>query len=211
VPKILYCDNHLLALDKPAGMLTQPDPSGSYSLEDWGKDYLKKEFDKKGNVFLEAVHRLDKPVSGVVLFARTSKGLCRVQEKIRARMFKKIYFAKVEGHLDEKEGLMEDYLIHEDHRASIGDEGKLSQLRYKVMGENAKCSFVEIELLTGRYHQIRLQFSNRGFPIVGDRKYGSRMHEERMALHHFRLETTHPTTDAPLVFESPCPFRLVPC
>ena len=204
VPKIIYCDNHLLALDKPSGLLTQPDHSNELSLEEWGKEYLKKKFDKKGNVFLEAVHRLDKPVSGIVLFARTSKGLSRVQEKIRARMFKKFYLAKVEGHLDVKEGMMEDLLSHDDFHAVVDEHGKLSQLYYKVIGENKTCSFVEIELITGRYHQIRLQFSHRGFPIVGDKKYGSRKVDERIALHHFRLETMHPITDVPLVFESPC-------
>ncbi len=186
-------------------MTTQPNDSSSQSLEEWGKAWLKEKYQKKGNVFLEAVHRLDRPASGVVLFARTSKALSRMQEKVRERIFKKTYLARVEGHFEQKIGIMEDLLVHDDFKAKISKQGKPSQLHYKVIEEKTECSLVEIELITGRYHQIRCQFATRCHPILGDQKYGSKFPQKdgRIALHHLRLETVHPILHTQIVFETP--------
>jgi 23S rRNA pseudouridine1911/1915/1917 synthase len=205
LPEVIYEDNHLLVLSKPSGMPTQPSGGEVFSLEEWGKEWLKKKYEKKGNVFLEAVHRIDKPVSGLVLFAKSSKGLSRMQETIRAGIFHKTYLALMEGHLEGKEGILEDRLIHDSFRARISEEGKHSQLTYRVVKEHEHTSLLEIKLITGRYHQIRIQFSSRGNPIVGDKKYGSKSSypQEGIALHHFQLETRHPTTGKRLLFVAP--------
>lgn len=208
MPEVLFCDNHLLVLNKPPGMLTQPNDSDNLSLEDWGKEWLKTKFEKKGNVFLEAVHRLDRPVSGIVLFARTSKGLSRMQEKVREKCFKKTYLAVVHGRLAEKEGVFEDLLDHDSFHAKESKSGKLAILNYKVLEQYEERAVVEITLITGRYHQIRFQFSKRGHPVVGDQKYGSDVAlGNRILLHHRRLETEHPTTMHPLSFDAPCDMR----
>lgn len=205
VAEVLYCDNHLLALNKPSGMLTQPNDSQELSLEEWGKNWLKTRFEKRGNVFLEAVHRLDRPVSGIVLFARTSKGLARMQERVRDKCFKKTYIALVHGRLTEKSGVFEDLLEHDSFHAKESRSGKLSLLHYNVLEEQKEVSLVQITLITGRYHQIRFQFSKRGFPVLGDQKYGSQAdYGNAILLHHLRLETTHPITSSPLCFDAPC-------
>jgi 23S rRNA pseudouridine1911/1915/1917 synthase len=192
-PEIILCDNHLLVLYKPHGMLTQPSGTEKYSLEEFGKHFLKEKFEKKGNVFLEAVHRLDAPVSGLVLFARTSKALSRLNESLRERTWKKTYLAMVEGHFSKKEDILEDKISHGPFRAEAGDQE--CTLTYKVLEEDKRCSLLEIELQTGRYHQIRYQLSKRGHPIVGDRKYGSQIpFEKGIALSHVRLEIVHPVT-----------------
>jgi 23S rRNA pseudouridine1911/1915/1917 synthase len=206
MPKIIYCDNHLLALDKPCGMLTQPSGTDLMSLECWAKAYLKEKFQKKGNVFLEAVHRLDRGASGIVLFARTSKALSRCQEHLRKKEWEKTYLAFVEGPLEEDEGMFEDLLQHDDHRATIGQEGKLSTLFFKVLKREKGGALVEIKLVTGRYHQIRVQFASRGHPIFGDEKYGSKKSFQGIALHHAELIAIHPVTYEKICFKSAATF-----
>lgn len=206
MPKVIYCDNHLLALDKPCGMLTQPSGTGLFSLECWAKTYLKEKFEKKGNVFLEAVHRLDRGASGIVLFARTSKALGRCQEQVRKKEWEKTYLACVEGTIKEDEGMLEDFLFHNDHQASVNPQGKLSTLFFKVLRREKERTLVEIKLMTGRYHQIRVQFASRGHPIFGDEKYGSKKIFNGIALHHTQLIAIHPVTREKICFKSVSSF-----
>ncbi len=197
--KILYRDNHIIAAEKPAGILTQTDKREN--LEDALKEWVKKEYAKKGAVFLHAVHRLDKDVSGIVLFAKTSKALSRLNEQMRERGMRKIYVAKVEGR--PKEGILRDYLVHDHLRARVSREkgAKLCELSVRVLKEEEE-SIVEVELHTGRYHQIRAQLAHAGHPIIGDTKYGSTKKRSRIYLHHSELTFIHPTTKEEIKIKS---------
>ncbi len=211
-PFVIFFDNHLLVLYKPPGLLTQPTNEEMESLESWGKEWVKNYFQKPGNVFLHAIHRLDKGASGVVLFARTSKALSRLQKASREGSFKKTYFALVEGNLREREGECIDWLIHEEHRARRVSEahkaGKKSHLKYRVLKEENPYTLLEVSLKTGRYHQIRVQLSARGCPIAGDQKYGSRLllsTPQAIALHHGHLHATHPISGKDMDWHAPLP------
>lgn len=209
--EIVFCDNHILVVSKPSGLSTQDHPGCVRNLTDVAKAWAKKEYNKPGKVFLEPVHRLDKPVSGLVLFARTSKALSRLQELMRQKKIGKTYFAWVEGNLPEYEGTLEHYLVHDEHKARVVEsshpEAKLARLKYKLLEKDGKRTFVEIDLETGRYHQIRMQFSHIGCPIIGDARYGSSFpsKNEKISLHHGRLKLFHPVSKAPLSFESKIP------
>jgi len=209
--EIIFCDNHILIAAKPPGLLTQPDESGADSLEAFGKEWVKREYKKPGNVFLHCIHRLDRPVSGLVLFARTSKALSRLNEQSRGQEIQRIYIAEVEGVLAHKEGKLDHYLIHGDHRALIGKEGdkdaKHARLTYQVIHRRPHSTVVSIELETGRYHQIRAQFSATGHPIVGDKRYASQSGDGNcIHLHCSNLAFQHPVTREVLRFESPRSF-----
>jgi len=204
---VLYEDNHLIAVNKPAGMLTQPAEGINDSLENTVKEYLKNKYSKPGNVFLGVVHRLDRPVSGIVIFAKTSKALSRVNAMIRDREMRKTYCALVEGHLKEDSGILEHFLRHGDHIAHVcrpHDPGaKIARLHYKTLEKNETTTLLEIDLETGRYHQIRAQCAAVGCPIVGDAKYGSRtpFADGAIALHHSCLKLHHPVTKTLLHIE----------
>ena len=193
---ILYADNHLLAVNKPAGLLSQ----------DSGIDKAKP-----GAVFLNAVHRIDRAVSGIVLFARTSKALSRLNEDIRKRNCRKIYHALVEGVPGKASDTLVHWLSHEHHRAEIcceGDTGaQRAVLRYQSLRRAGGMSLLEVDLETGRYHQIRAQLSAIGTPIAGDEKYGAKRQAEdgSIGLHHRQLEIVHPTLKMPLALEAPYP------
>ncbi len=201
--QVIFCDNHLLIVSKPAGLATQPHPGSDSSLQELAKLWLKKEFSKPGNVFLEPIHRLDKPVSGLVLFARTSKALSRLQEMMRSHQIEKTYQAWIEGTLPTPEGVLEHYLVHDEYRARVSPDGKLARLHYRTLEQKEEKTLVEVCLETGRYHQIRAQFSAIGCPIIGDTKYGStqRKKNETIALHSARLKFVHPVTKEVLNFE----------
>ena len=204
--EIIFCDNHILVVSKQAGVSTQPHEGLSDSLLDKAKAYLKKKFQKPGLVFLEPIHRLDTPVSGLVLFARTSKALSRLQELMRQKLIEKTYFAWVEGHLPQKEGTLEHYLVHDEHKARVAHathpSAKLARLHYEEIDQQNGKALVKIILETGRYHQIRAQFSAIGCPVLGDTKYGSSsLQKEGIALHHGRLKFVHPVTKESLQFE----------
>jgi 23S rRNA pseudouridine1911/1915/1917 synthase len=206
---VIYSDNHILVANKPAGWLTQPDDTGTMDLETQMKEWVKNEFHKPGAVFLHVVHRIDRPVSGLVLFARTSKALSRLNEQIRAGAIRRIYIAEVEGILPQKEGELEHYIAHGDHRAIISSqkEAKLAQLFYRVEEFKEHSTRVAIELKTGRYHQIRAQFSAIGHPVVGDIKYGAGSGDGRtIRLHSATLILAHPVTKEELRFDLPPPF-----
>jgi 23S rRNA pseudouridine1911/1915/1917 synthase len=211
VPLILYADNHLLAVNKPAGLLTQDSGTGLRNMEDWAREWVRADKDKAGKVFLNAVHRIDKAVSGIVLFARTSKALTRLNENIRDRKCTKIYHALVEGQPPEVSAQLVHWLLHEDHRAEISKEGgpgaQRAVLSYRRLKKLGDLSLLEVDLETGRYHQIRAQLAAIGCPIAGDTKYGSHITspEKSIALHHAQLTITHPTRREALVLEAPYP------
>ncbi len=208
-PLILFADNHLLAVNKPANLLTQDSGTGLRNMEDWAREWVRVDKNKTGNIFLNAVHRIDKAVSGIVLFARTSKALSRLNEDIRQRNCKKIYHALVEGSPKEPAAELVHWLSHEHHCAQISREGgagaQRAVLRYRTLRQIGKQSLVEIDLETGRYHQIRAQLAAIGCPISGDEKYGATSKRKDIALHHARLEITHPTLREPIIIQAPYP------
>jgi 23S rRNA pseudouridine1911/1915/1917 synthase len=210
---VLYHDNHLLAVNKPAGLLTQPSGTDKDNLEDRSKVWIKETKNKPGNVFLHAVHRLDQVVSGIVLFACTDKALSRLNADMRAHRFEKIYHAVVSGALPQREGSLRHFLVHDDYHAKIAGEGDPSAreclLDYKVLTQSGNQSLLEIRLHTGRYHQIRAQLAGIGCPILGDEKYGSkiRLPGGAIALHHARLNVIHPVSKANLIIEAPHPVH----
>jgi 23S rRNA pseudouridine1911/1915/1917 synthase len=208
---ILYEDNHLLAVNKPAGLLTQPSGTSADSLETQAKAWVKQAKDKPGEVFLHAVHRLDRPASGVVLFARTSKALTRMNEEMRTRNILKVYYAVVTGELPAQGGTLAHLLRHSSHRsveaAPAEQASKPSLLTYRVMKRLGGLSLVEVVLETGRYHQIRAQLAAVGCPILGDTRYGGRTWQSRdgIALHHRRMEFVHPTLKTSVRVTAPYP------
>ncbi len=178
--KILYEDNHLIAVFKPAGLLVQGDETGDVSLMDEVKAYLKETYHKPGNVFLGLVHRLDRPVGGIVVFAKTSKGASRLSEQFRSHTVEKMYHAVVSGLPKENSGKLVNYLIKNPVKNIVAAYNKprlgaeKAVLSYEVVSSNGKNTLLKINLETGKPHQIRAQLSHNGHPIVGDVKYGSR-------------------------------------
>jgi 23S rRNA pseudouridine1911/1915/1917 synthase len=210
--QILYTDNHLLAINKPGGMLTQASGQHELNLEDWAREWIRVEKNKPGAVFLHAVHRLDRPVSGVVLFARTSKALSRLNESMRNARSGKIYHAWVEGVPEQQKGTCTDYLIHGNHRAELATEresdAKKAVLRYTVLRAKSDQALLEIELITGRYHQIRVQLSGLGCPIKGDSRYGAKKGDGTIGLHHKQLTIEHPVKHEQLKINAPLPAEM---
>ena len=206
--EVLFEDNHLLFVNKPAGMLTQPNESHEKNLEEIAREYIKKKYNKPGAVFLHAVHRLDRQVSGIVLFAKTSKALSRLNESLRNRTIKKQYIAICEGNCGTQPVILEHYLVHGEHLAKVTSKNapgaKLSLLSYRVLEYRAKDNFslLQIDLESGRYHQIRAQLAATHHPILGDHKYGSKQQFPNfpaIALHHFQMELLHPVTQKELL------------
>lgn len=207
--QILYEDNHLLAVVKPSGLATMGLPEGEETLLTRAKDYIKAKYDKPGAVYLGVVSRLDVPVSGVVLFARTSKAAARLNEQFRERGVEKMYLALVEGSIFPLENQCVDRIVEDERhrkvwilrRAAADQTGKESckegRLHYRKVRQIGPHSLVEIRLETGRKHQIRVQLSSRGFPILGDRKYGARTDfPGGIALHAWKLRVQHPISGA---------------
>jgi 23S rRNA pseudouridine1911/1915/1917 synthase len=185
--KILYEDNHIIAVEKPAGVLTQGDGSGEKCLMDMVKEYLKEKYDKPGNVFLGLVHRLDKPVQGIVLFGKTSKGASRLSEQFRQHTIQKTYHAVVVGRPKENRGDIKEKInkisffaegftekSDEELLAEIkkATKTRTAELSWELVRSNEKYSLLKILPKTGRFHQIRVQLAGMGCPILGDSKYG---------------------------------------
>jgi 23S rRNA pseudouridine1911/1915/1917 synthase len=207
---VLFEDNHLLAANKPPGIVTQPAGGDVDSLEARAKEWVRRTKGKPGAVFLHAVHRLDREASGVVLFARTSKALSRLNEEIRARRVEKIYHAWVEGLPPAEEGMLTSWLAHGEHAARVVREGakgaKRATLAYRALRRHEDLTLLEIRLETGRYHQIRAQLAAAGCPVAGDGRYGSRAPTPgRILLHHRRLTIAHPVRKEPVVIEAEYP------
>lgn len=203
---IVYEDNHLLVVHKPRNIAVQADSTGDESLQEKLQHFLKQKYDKPGNVFLGIVHRLDRPVSGLMVFAKTSKAASRLSEQIRNRSFKKTYLVAVEGILPEHE-ILEDYLLKQEkeNRVLIVSKStsgsQWAKLTYHRIHSDGKTSWAEVDLETGRPHQIRVQFSSRGFPIIGDGKYGSKNQKSsQIELKSAGLAFEHPTTKEQLDF-----------
>ena len=188
--KVLYEDNHLIAVYKPAGILVQGDKSGDISLLDEVRTYIKKKYDKPGNVFVGLVHRLDRNVDGIVLFAKTSKGASRVSEQIREHTVKKTYHAWVHGTPKDSQATLVHFLVHNESNnlSEIFDTEKpnsqKAELSYELIKTEGEFSLLKVNLKTGRHHQIRAQLSHIGHSIVGDIKYGSsvQLPEQKLAL-----------------------------
>lgn len=209
---VLYEDNHLLVLCKPAALPTMGTPGGQPTLLTLAKEYIKERYRKPGNVYLGVVSRLDAPVTGVVLFARTSKAAARLTEQFRTRAVEKTYWAVVEGVLEPSAGALVDWLGQDERHRRMHIVGatlpgaKQARLVYRRLQVIRGNSLVEVILETGRKHQIRLQLAHAGHPVVGDRKYGSRQAFPRgIALHARRLVISHPTTGKRLEIEAPLP------
>lgn len=198
---VYFEDSHLLVVSKPGGWLTQPNGSAEESLEDRLKAWLKVRDQKGGGVFLHALHRLDRPASGLVLFAKSAKALRRLNAHERLLIRQKIYQVFVEGNWQESEGTLTHWLVHGEHRAHVVAPGtagaKQAVLDYRVLGRTENGTQLEVTLRTGRYHQIRCQFAHEGYPILGDSRYGSRqffLPAGTIALHHAFLQIEHPVT-----------------
>src|SRR5436190_7875982 len=197
---ILFEDNHCLAVVKPARMLTAGDDTGDVSLLELARDYIKQKYNKPGKVFLGLVHRLDRPVSGIVLFARTSKAAARMSEQFRSGSITKVYHALVEGTVTKASEELVDWLLKDrEHNvvtsvAAETPEAKQCVLGYRKLKTANNLTLLEITPRTGRSHQIRVQLSACDMPIYGDRKYGSTHHlAGAIALHAAELTFTHPT------------------
>ena len=209
---VLYEDNHLLVLNKPAGLPTMGTPGGAPTLLTMAKDYIKQKYQKPGNVYLGVMSRLDAPVTGVVLLARTSKAAARMTEQFRTHAVQKTYWTLVEGTPHPASGSYTNWLIQDErHRRmhvvdSAHSGAKEARLAYRLLSSDGRMSLLEVELETGRKHQIRLQMAHHGHPVVGDRKYGSQLKfPSGIALHARRLVVAHPVRGEALVFEAPLP------
>ena len=203
--RVLYEDNHCIAVLKPHGMLTQSDESGDPSLIEEVRAYLKETYHKPGNVFVGLVHRLDRPAGGVVVFAKTSKGASRLSEQFRDRRVEKIYQAVVEGHPKETRGVVRQWIRKNEktHEITAFEKPTIgaaeAELSYKVLETHANRSLIEIRPKTGRPHQIRLAMRSLGTPILGDVKYGSKHPlEHRIALFACSLTFYKPVGEEPV-------------
>ena len=211
--RILYEDNHLLIVNKLPSEIVQGDKTGDICLLDDVKEYIKVKYNKPGNVFAGLVHRIDRPVSGVVLFAKTSKALSRMTEKVKDRDFHKTYLALVKNHPPKEADVLEDYIVKNEKMnksfvtTSANKEAKLARLSYRVIGRSDNFYLLEIELFTGRHHQIRCQLANIGCPIKGDLKYGYPRSnpDASICLHAYRISFEHPTLKTPIEVVAPLP------
>jgi 23S rRNA pseudouridine1911/1915/1917 synthase len=213
--EIIYEDNHLLVVNKPAGMLVQKDDTGDDSLIEHCKKYIKIKYEKPGNVFLGLPHRLDRPVSGVVVLAKTSKALDRINDQFRKRNVEKIYWAITHATPPELEGKLIHWLIkdHKKNLVSAYNKEKhnavRAELEYKIIGKISDEHLLEIKLITGRFHQIRVQLKSAGCPIVGDVKYGFKKpnRDGSICLHARQLSITHPVLKEAMAFIASLPEK----
>jgi len=201
--KVLYEDNHLIVVEKPVNVLSQSDSTKDEDLLTMIKKYLKEKYHKQGNVYLGLVHRLDRPVGGIMVFAKTSKAASRLSLQIKNHEFKKYYLAITSKVLKNKTGEFIDYLIKDcktgNSKVTSEKGGKKSILKYRVLQNNKNHSLVEVELLTGRHHQIRVQFASHGYPLCGDQRYGQLDHTQ-IALYSYKIKFIHPVTKKMMEF-----------
>ena len=206
---VIYEDNHLLVVEKPINIPTQEDNSKDKDLLNILKDYIKEKYNKPGNVYLGLVHRLDRPVGGVMVFAKTSKAASRLSEQVRKNEFNKIYNAVCIGNLN-NQGRLEDKLLKDTKRniVRVDGNGKQAILNYKKLDQQNNLTLTEIKLETGRSHQIRVQMSHNKTPLFGDQKYNKDSKVgEQLALFAKKLEFYHPVTKELMSFELPLPDR----
>ena len=203
--RVLYEDNHVIVVVKEKNVLSQADNTHDIDMLTIIKKYLKEKYNKPGNVYLGLVHRLDRPVSGIMVFAKTSKAASRLSDQVRKKEIKKTYMAVVKGIIKKDEDTFVDYLLKLDNGNTIvttKDKGKESVLTYKVLKRNYEKNetLVSIDLKTGRHHQIRVQFASSGYPLCGDQRYG-KSDKTQIALCAYKLEFIHPTTKQLMKFE----------
>ena len=207
---IIYEDNHIIVVEKIPNILSQDDETGDISMMKLVKDYLKEKYNKPGNVYLGLVHRLDRPVGGVIIFAKTSKAASRLSDEVRKKVFKKEYLTIVDGKFENDKGTLENYL-YKDKKTNISyvvskdkKQAKIAKLDYEVLKYDRKkdLSILKINLHTGRHHQIRVQLSNINHSIYGDQKYGKRGKNKQIALWAYKLTIIHPTKKEKMVFTS---------
>ena len=205
---ILYEDNHIIVVEKLVNIPSQGDKTGNIDMLSLVKDYIKHKYNKPGEVYLGLVHRLDRPVGGVMVFAKTSKAAGRLSEQVRVKEFKKNYLVIVDGKMDKKTGSLEDYLLKNErlNMSKVVKEGtknaKLAKLDYEVLkyDEQLDLSVLKIDLHTGRHHQIRVQLANSGHSIYGDQKYGTRGRGKQICLWAYKLSIKHPISKEELTF-----------
>ena len=211
--EVVYEDNHIIIVNKQSGEIVQGDKTGDEPLAEKVKAYLKEKYAKPGLVFLGIVHRLDRPVSGLVMFARTSKALTRLNDMFRHGEIHKTYWAVVQDKPEESEGTLEHWLTRNEKQNKTYvyyhevPGSKKAILNYRMIGQTERYYLLEINLLTGRHHQIRCQLAEMGCPIKGDLKYGARRSnpDGSISLLAHRLEFIHPVKKEPIVVESPLP------
>lgn len=200
--KILFEDNHIIVVEKTPNIPSQSDKTGDIDMLTLVKQYIKEKYNKPGNVYLGLVHRLDRPVGGIMIFAKTSKAASRLSDEVREKVFKKKYLAVVDGKIEKTKGSLENYL-YKDERNNMSkvvnkdkENAKLAKLDYEVLfyDEVKNLSLLKINLHTGRHHQIRVQLSNFGHSIFGDQKYGTRGTGKQIALWAYELTIMHPIT-----------------
>ena len=198
---VLYEDNHIIVVVKPYNILSQSDNTGDIDMLSLVKSYIKEKYNKPGNVYIGLVHRLDRPTGGIMVFARTSKAASRLSDDIKNNKMTKSYLAVIPSFF-EKSGTFTDYLKKLDNGNSIvtsKDDGKYSELKYELIKEKSDLSLVKIDLITGRHHQIRVQFASRGYPLYGDQRYG-KMDKKQLALFCYKLEFIHPVKKEKMSF-----------
>ena len=211
--EVVYEDNHIIIVNKQSGEIVQGDKTGDRPLSDIVKDYIKAKYHKPGEVFLGVVHRLDRPVSGLVVFARTSKALTRLNKMFAAGEIHKTYWAITKNTPQNAEGTLEHWLVrNESQNKSYAYDtekpnAKKAILKYRVIGRSDNYNLLEVNLMTGRHHQIRCQLAAMGCPIKGDLKYGARRSnpDGSISLMARRIEFTHPVSKEPIVIEAPLP------
>ena len=206
---VVYEDNHIIVVEKPVNIPSQGDKTGDTDMLTLVKAYIKKKYNKPGEVYLGLVHRLDRPVGGVMVFARTSKAAARLSEQVRNKDFKKKYLVIADGKFEKNKGTLEDYLLKNEktNTSKVVKEGtknaKLAILDYEVLkyNEEINLSVVKVNLHTGRHHQIRVQMANAGHSICGDQKYGTRGRGKQICLWAYELTILHPITKEEMTFK----------
>ncbi|NSW45652.1 MAG: RluA family pseudouridine synthase [Bacteroidales bacterium] len=210
---ILFEDNHIIIINKESGQLVQPDKEENQSLEEEIKNYIKERDRKPGNVFLGVIHRIDRPVSGIVLFAKTSKALARLNQMQQERKIIKIYWAITANIPDQTKGTLEHYIVRNESknisyvRKKENKNAKLAVLNYEIIGKSDLYYLWKIELLTGRHHQIRCQLAHIQCPIRGDVKYGfpRSNHDKSISLHARSIHFLHPISNKEISIVAPVP------
>ena len=203
--KVIYEDNHLLVVEKPVNVPMQEDSSKDEDLLSMAKAYIKEKYQKPGDVYLGLVHRLDRPVGGVCVFARTSKAAARLSEQVRNHSFQKEYLAVVEDNGLPQEGHLEDRLLKDPdtNMVRVDPNGKEAQLDYEVLKKKDNLALIRVRLQTGRSHQIRVQFASRNHPLWGDQRYNKKaVPGQQIALWSHLIRFHHPTTKEELCFHS---------
>ena len=205
---MIYEDNHIIVVEKIPNIPSQSDKTGDMDMLTLVKQYLKEKYQKPGNVYVGLIHRLDRPVGGVMIFAKTSKAASRLSNQVREKVFQKVYLAVVDGRPEKDKGILEDYL-YKDERNNMSrvvrenkKNAKYAKLEYEVLyyHQLKNLCLVKVHLYTGRHHQIRVQLANSGHSIFGDNKYGTRGKGKQIALWAYQLTIEHPITKETLQF-----------